>query len=131
MVDLLVTYMELREAPPGKATPLDDISLECEKLAPADYLALYRAVGEPVQWDQRLRLDAAELSRVLDDPGSRLFVLRRHGTALGMCEFAEAGQADVELVHFGLVPGAQGQGLGGFLLNSSLRGCWSSSTRRI
>lgn len=132
MPDLLVTYMEMT-APPAAivASPATDVTVDCERLSARDYLALYRAVGDAVQWDQRLRMTAVELERLLADPASHVHVLRRQGQAIGLCELFGIGDADIELVNFGLIPAAQGQGLGSFLLNHALRQSWLSSPRRI
>lgn len=133
MVDLMVTYMEMT-APPSSTpveVPAPGVAVGHERLARADYLNLYRAVGEPVQWDQRLRLGPSALDSLLDDPSNPVYVLRSQGQASGFCEFAGFGGDDVELVHFGLVPEAQGRGLGRYLLNSALRACWAASPRRV
>lgn len=133
MVDLIVTYMEMT-APPSPVSielPAPDAAVSLEQLAAADYLALYRAIGEPVQWDLRLRLEPSALDHLLDDPSNPVFVLRWQGRAAGFCEFAGFGGDDVELVHFGLVPEAQGRGLGRYLLDCALRACWAVSPRRV
>lgn len=133
MVDLIVTYMEMT-APPSSTpvtAPAPDAAVSREQLAGADYLVLYRAVGEPVQWDQRLRLQPTALDSLLGDPSNPVYVLRSQGQASGLCEFAGFGGDDVELAHFGLVAEAQGRGLGRYLLDSALRACWALSPKRV
>jgi GNAT superfamily N-acetyltransferase len=102
-----------------------------ERLDSASYISLYRAVGEPVQWDQRLRMAAADLERLLALPSTQIHVLRVDGVAAGLCEYNGVGQPDVELVHFGLVPAFHGRRLGPFLLDHALRAVWSHAPQRV
>jgi GNAT superfamily N-acetyltransferase len=133
LVDLLVTYMEMRQANPAPARvkPAAGASVALERLDSASYISLYRAVGEPVQWDQRLRMAAGDLERLLALPSTHIHVLRVEGVAAGLCEFNGVGQPDVELVHFGLVPAFQGRRLGPFLLDRALRAVWSHAPQRV
>lgn len=133
MVDLLVTYMEMTAPPPGDAfaAPAPGAMVAHETLDIAGYVSLYRAVGEPVQWDQRLRIGSGELERLLALASTHIHVLRVDGEAAGLCEFNGVGQADVELAHFGLIPRFQGRKLGPFLLDRSLRAAWSHRPRRL
>lgn len=125
--------MELtRQPPPAPPSPFPGrTSVAHERPAITDYLDLYAAVGTPVNWDQRLRMPRTALQALLDDDSTRLFVLRLDATAVGMCEFVSVLDAEVELTNFGLVPAAQGKGLGPFLLRTALNYVWSASTRRI
>ena len=133
MVDLLVTYMEMTGQPPSAplAAPLPDAEVSRETLDLSSYISLYRAVGEPVQWDQRLRMPREELETLLADASTHIHVLRVGGEAAGFCEFNGAGQPVVELVHFGLVPAFQGRRLGPFLLDRSLRAAWLLRPERL
>ena len=133
MVDLLVTYMEMTEPPPAapKSSPDSSLRVERERLGRTDYMTLYRAVGEPLQWDERLRVEPETLDRLLTVPSTHILVLRLNGEAIGFCEFARVGEPEVELVHFGLVPAAQGKGFGPYLLDHALRRCWQHSPNRI
>ncbi len=133
MIRLLVTYME-QTAPPAGAdlpSPVTGASIARERPDADDYLRLYRSVGTPLQWDERLKMPRDELSSFLRRPSTALYILREDGQALGLCEFEGVGSSDVELKHFGLIPGAQGRGLGPCLLNSALRAIWSHGPDRI
>jgi len=132
MVEVLVTYMELVAAPqPISMGQPDGVAIARERPSVDDYLSLYRAVGEPVQWDQRLRMPIDDLSALLAAPSTFVFVLRVNGRPVGLCEFEGVGGPSVELAHFGLVPEAQGRGLGRLLLNRALSDVWTHSPRRI
>lgn len=133
MVDLMVTYLEMTTPPAGaaKLSSLPGFAVEQARMGRDAYLALYRRVGEPFQWDQRLRMEPGALDQHLAYPSTHIYTLRNGDEAAGLCEFSGVGQEDVELANFGLVPGMQGKGLGGFFLDSALRDCWRHAPKRI
>ncbi|MBT1154226.1 GNAT family N-acetyltransferase [Aminobacter anthyllidis] len=133
MVDLLVTYMEMTEAPVGEPfpAPAPDARVSREHPDRPDYLTLYRAIGEPLQWDHRLRMPSDELQALLGDRATHVYVLRVDGQVAGLCEFIGIGGADVELTNFGLIPQFQGRRLGPYLLDCSLRLIWSLAPSRV
>src|SRR5262249_47388047 len=99
-------------------------SIAAEKLPVEEYLDLYRRVGEPLRWDQRLTMPRPELIRLLQSASSQIYVLRdSDGRALGLCEF-ERRLPEIELKNFGLLPLAQGKGLGTWLLRTALQHEW-------
>jgi GNAT superfamily N-acetyltransferase len=127
-----VTYMELREvpAPPIERCGVERIALE--RLSLDEYLKLYRSVGEPLRWDQRLHMPEIDLGALLAGDLLRIYVLRNsRGHALGFCEFDLGAFPEIELKNFGLIPGAQGGGLGPWLLAVALDDVWQSSPTRI
>ncbi len=129
---LRVTYMELRESPPPPTQRLCTERIAREILANSDYLALYRQVGEPLRWDQRLLMPEADLGALLGGGCLHVYVLRNaQGDALGFCEFDRSAFPEIELKNFGLIPAAQGRGLGPWLLSVALREEWQSSPKRI
>lgn len=133
MVQLLVTYMEMRAPPTGEPLlpPFEDAALAPERLAAEEFLSLYRAVGDPLRWDQRLRMPPDDLDAFLSSPSSALYILRLEGRAVGLCEFDRADTADIELTHFGLIPEVQGKRLGPFLLDGALRAIWDRAPDRV
>ena len=133
MVDLLVTYMEMTGPPaaPEVAKPVHGAEVGREILSRDDYLNLYRAVGDAVQWDQRLLMSPTDLDAFLAGAANRIFVLRLGNQAVGLCEFDGSGGAEVELTNFGVIPEVQGRGLGPYLLDRALRSIWSEGARRV
>ncbi|MEX2296505.1 MAG: GNAT family N-acetyltransferase [Dongiaceae bacterium] len=133
MVDLLVTYLEMTAPPPAPAldAPVPGAAIAREQLDPDSYLALYRTVGEAVQWDDRLRMTRAALDTFLRDPATHIYVLRLNGIAVGLCELDGVGEPETELTNFGLVPDAQGRKLGPWLLDHALRAAWGYKPHRI
>lgn len=76
-------------------------------------------------------MPAGALDDLLADEGMHLYILRVTGVASGLCEFVGVGGDAVELANFGLIPAAQGRGLGSFLLNTALSACWAFAPSRI
>lgn len=107
-----VSYLELIQSPGPIRTHLGDERVSQERLCVDEYLGLYRRVGKPLRWDQRLKMTRSELIRLLESDRSQIYVLRDcRGEALGFCEF-ERSLPEIELKNFGLVATAQGKGLG-------------------
>ena len=127
-----VSYLELRTAPAAPAERAGAERIALEKLSRADYLRLYQDVGAPVRWDQRLQMPAPELERLLDSERLHLYLLRSGaGEAIGLCEFDRGEFPNIELKNFGVVPAAQGRGLGRWLLSVALSAEWSAGATRI
>jgi ribosomal protein S18 acetylase RimI-like enzyme len=126
-----VSYLELAEAPAPIQTHVGEERIVKETLPISEYLDLYARVGQPLRWDQRLKMPRSELSLLLESERSQLYVLRdSRSEALGFCEF-ERCLPDIELKNFGLVPEAQGKRLGQWLLRTALHHEWKLRPRRI
>jgi ribosomal protein S18 acetylase RimI-like enzyme len=127
-----VRYMEQRTAPMPELAASAAAVIAVERPGSAEYLALYRRVGEPVHWDQRLRMPLGELEGLLAGNDLRIYVLRSAaGLSLGLCEFNRSGFPDIELKNFGIAPEAQGRGLGRHLLAAALAQEWQAGLQRI
>jgi ribosomal protein S18 acetylase RimI-like enzyme len=127
-----VSYLELRAPPAPEAAAAVAASVALERLSSAEYLALYRRVGGPVRWDQRLLMPLNELEALLAGDDLRTYVLRSPaGEAIGLCEFDRSGFPDIELKNFGVVPESQGRGLGRRLLAAALAQEWRADLQRI
>src|SRR5215475_11940796 len=133
MVELLVTYMEMTAPPAGPALPppLPEAAVARETLRRPEYLRLYREVGEGLQWDLRLGVADAALDRFLADPATDIHLLRLDGAPAGFCEMDRTALPEVEIVHFGLLPSAQGNRLGPYLLDRALRAVWQEAVQRV
>lgn len=130
MTLLRVTYMELRERPPPPPQRPERIALE--NLSLQDYLALYRSVGAPLGWDQRLQMPEKDLAALLNSGSLSIYVLRdAHTQPLGFCELDRHAPHNIEIKNFGLIPRAQGHGLGSWLLRTAIHQAWQPNTQRI
>lgn len=131
-MNLSVTYMQLLQAPSVPAGAAGSETMAPERLTREAYLALYRKVGAPVRWDQRLSMSDAELDAMLAGESCRIYVARDiQGNALGFCEFDRREFPSIELKNFGMVPEAQGRGIGPRLLAVALHQEWQSIPYRI
>jgi GNAT superfamily N-acetyltransferase len=129
---LRVTYLEQREPAPPPALYWGSERVTVERMLRPDYLALYLRVGAPLRWDERSNMPPGDLDALLTGGSLQLYVLRDlRGEALGFCEFDRCGFPHIELKNFGLVPEAQGRGLGPWLLATALHGEWRSNPDRI
>jgi len=127
-----VTYLEQKAPPSLPALYWGSERIAVERLSRDDYLMLYRRVGAALHWDQRLSMPAAELEACLSDGTLQLHVLRdAGGEALGFCEFDRSRFPEIEIKNFGLVPEAQGRGLGPWLLATALQVVWRTQPERI
>jgi ribosomal protein S18 acetylase RimI-like enzyme len=104
----------------------------------AEYRALYDAVGRAHRWRDRLAWSDAQLAEWLERPEVAVRVLERRDAAdperwspVGYYELARHSDGAVELVYFGLVPEAQGVGLGRALLTHAARAAWAMDARRV
>lgn len=130
--NLRVHYLQLTRAPAPITTRSGPERVAAERLPLDDYLALYRNVGAPLRWDQRLRIPREELSALLQSTHLQIYVLRDAADqALGFCEFDRSGFPHIELKNFGLIPQGQGRGLGPWLLAVALHQEWQLGPMRI
>ncbi len=73
-----------------------------------------------------------ELEALLAGDCLRIYVLRNAaGEAIGLCEFDRGSFPEVELKNFGIIPEAQGRGLGRRLLATALAREWETGLQRI
>lgn len=122
---LRVNYLELTQAPAAIPEHVGDERVGLETLGLREYLEIYRRVGEPLRWDQRLNMPREELAALLQAERTRIYVLRdAAGIAQGLCELDRKQWPEIELKNFGLTPQAQGRGLGTWLLRTALHGEW-------
>ena len=142
------TYLELRR-PAGwtdaAADGATDAALDVRRAArptPAEYRALYAAVGRDYHWRDRDGWSDARLGQHLDDPRVSLWVLREDGATAGYFELVQQASpappgapdavgCEVELLYFGLVPGFHGRGLGRRLLERAIAEAWRLGAERL
>ncbi|GAB6853593.1 hypothetical protein JCM15831A_06170 [Asaia astilbis] len=125
-----VTFLErLRPPGPGRIIWPEGYRLERWHPDTLDYLALYRLVGAPHCWWMRYMMPEKKLLRIISSP--KTFICRLLGPE-GVAGFFELDLAKAEtpyLSYLGLVPAAQGKGLGKNLLKAAIRQAWQKETR--
>lgn len=84
------------------------------------YRALFRAVGADWLWFSRLRMDDAELGRILGDEAVLAFVVSDDDREAGLLELDFRNPDAPELAFCGLLPDAVGRGLGRMAIAEAL-----------
>jgi len=130
----VITYLEMTEPPSAVPPRLPHPGLRIERLQPVPvdlYRRLYRAVGEPWLWWERLVWSDEELAEQLSAPGIEVHALWSGNQPAGYFELDRRQPGDVEIVYFGLVPEAIGQGMGRWFLAETIRAAWTPEARRV
>src|SRR4051812_19374566 len=99
------THLEMRDRSALRAAtrPDIDVSLEQEHVSPAEYRALYSAVGHDWHWFDRLVVPDEELAAYFASPDVQVWVLRVSGDVAGYFELKRHDGERVEIVYFGLL----------------------------
>ncbi|MBK8907232.1 MAG: GNAT family N-acetyltransferase [Rhodospirillales bacterium] len=130
----VVTYLETT-APPriiGEPPAPPGAAIERLETVPVSlYRDLYRRVGEAWLWWEQLQVPDDELAARLRDPAVEVFMFRRSGDVIGYAELDRREPNAVEIVFFGLVPEAIGQGLGRFFFARMQEIAWQSDPHRV
>jgi GNAT superfamily N-acetyltransferase len=130
----VVTCLEMLERPASRpTTPFPPgVSLSpLDRSDPAIYRALYRKIGEDWLWYSRLVMPDDALRAILDDPCVVILVLGKDEEDIGLLELDFRQDGVCELVFFGLVATAIGQGLGRALMDAALDRAWSQPISRF
>lgn len=130
----LVTFLEMT-APPARAarpTPEGYALQRVERWSTEEFRRLYVEIGWEWLWTSRLLLSEEELVARLHQPGTEAYVPVRDGRATGILEMDFSAGPEVEISFFGLVPGAIGGGIGGWLMDEAIRLAFARpATRRL
>lgn len=133
-IDVTVTFLEMH-APPSYYPPAPynrQIALLRTKEIPLHfYRYLMDRVGRKWHWVKALRLDDEELSAGLHREDRDIRILYLDGAPAGIFDIKPNLPDEAELVYFGLVDHATGQGLGRWFLGSAISACWSHGPKRV
>ncbi len=133
-------FLEMREraalrpaAPPGRPLELRPAVVP----SPEFSRFLYTAVGGDWYWTDRLAWTYADWQRWLERPDLSTWVALQEGTPAGYAELevqrgaGTAGEIEVEISAFGVLPRFRGAGVGAWLLTEVLRRAWALDPRRV
>lgn len=129
-----VTHLAMDRAPakPLPAPPSPTISFALRPdITLADYLRLYRAIGDDWLWWGRLIHDEAAQAEILASPETEIYVADDAGEPIGLAELDRRPAPDIELRYFGVIPTRVGGGLGGYMLAHVLAAAWRHEPRRV
>ncbi len=118
----IVTYLEMRSRPRlrrlAKPPGWSFVRLNSDR---GRYRAIFRRVGEPWLWFSRTVMSDAALAGILADERVEAFALNDGANDIGLLELDFRGRGDCELMYFGVVPEAIGQGAGRLMMNEAIR----------
>ena len=93
---------------------------------------MYLAVGEQWTWHDKRDWSLDQWREYLEHHSVRTWLLSDlNGTEYGYFELAVAGLPEIEIMYFGLLPHAIGQGLGGSLLGEALNTAFDIGAKRV
>ncbi|WOI54663.1 GNAT family N-acetyltransferase [Parvularcula sp. LCG005] len=133
-ISVKITYLEAIKPPPGNppAPPAGKVALMVADDMPLSYYRyLFDAVGRPHKWVSRRYLDDEDLARRINALGVRIYVLYKDGWPAGYAELNLSDPTDIDFKFFGLVPEAQGYGLGPWFFHEVLMMAWASGPKRV
>ena len=128
------TYLEMTEPEalqPTETKPRPFDLVRAEIPCPELNRFLYTAIGADWVWYSRLPWDYDRWLKYLDRAELETWVAYVSGTPAGYFELERQAADNVEIVHFGLLPGFIGQGLGAPLLTETIRRAWDMGTQRV
>lgn len=127
-----VTYLEMTSNPNVEQPDLKPFELrKISNIDVASYLDIYKAVGRDYLWNYRGGQSADEIERILNAPSTRIYLLYQGSAVVGMAELEVKNSKDVELVHFGLIPGLLHQGIGRKFLQNMIHLVWNTEVDRM
>jgi GNAT superfamily N-acetyltransferase len=105
--------------------------MRAERPPLAFYRFLFNGVGEPHRWISRRYLSDDELRRHVHDPESYIYVLYADGSPVGFGEIDGRKPKRASIKFFGLLPEAQGQGLGRWFFREMTDLAWQLGRGRV
>ena len=135
-VDVTRTYLSLDTPAQFRSSTrnpdVQDLTLVRHHPCPADvYRGLYKEVGEPWFWHDRLEWSDEELTTHLAKPTVRVWEAFADGASAGYFELVRHPDGSVEIAYFGLRPAFIGRRLGGWLLTRAVEEGWRLGARKV
>ena len=127
------TYLEQTERPHREVLwPDAGWSLTRLTSCPAVfYRFLYREVGRPWHWIDRLPWTDERIRAHLATPGLEIWLLTHAGAPAGFAELSRAADGSVEISYFGLLPEFLGRRVGRPFLAAVVERAWDAGATRV
>jgi GNAT superfamily N-acetyltransferase len=133
-VEVKRTYLEMARPedlrPAGSGDPRARIERAIDP-PPSFYRYLYREVGRPWHWVDRLGWTDEDARSHLARPGVRLWVMYLEGSPAGYFELQSHDDGSVEIAYLGLLPERVGRGLGKLLMTAAVEEAWRAGANRV
>jgi len=133
-IEVVRTYLELLERPAANSDISWPNGITLTREAPCSVAlarSLYAAVGRIYHWYDRDAWTDERLEAQMADPNVAVWVLRDAARPIGYFELAAGSDSSVEIAYFGLIPAAQGRGLGKRLLEAAIRAGFDTPASRV
>lgn len=105
--------------------------MRAEKPAAGFYRFLFNTIGEPHRWISRRYIPDRELMRHIHDDDVHIYVLYAEGSPVGFGEVDGRRTDHASIRFFGLLPEAQGQGLGRWFFREVTELAWQLGRPRV
>lgn len=131
---VVVTRLEMTAPPvrPPMPAPLAKLALiHAERPTLSYYRYLFKAVGAPWLWADRLRMGDEALTARIQDERTALYVLYDAGVPAGFGELFARNAETTEIVYFGMMPDFTGRRFGPYLLDHIVRMAWIAGPQRL
>lgn len=133
-VEVKRTYLQMTR--PDELRPIrsDD---PCVRIEPAVdcpasfYRYLYREVGRPWHWLDRLGWSEEEIRAHLAKPDVAVWVMYHRGSPAGYFELQRHEDGSTEIAYLGLLPEFVGRGLGKPLMTAAVEQAWAGGAHRV
>ena len=122
------TYLEMgspEALKPSSRAPEDVRMVKVDTPSPELNRFLYSAVGGAWHWRDRLPWTRTRWMEWLERPEVETWVAYRAGAPAGYFELEGQDGDAVEIAYLGILPGFEGQGLGGYLVTQAVRRAFS------
>lgn len=132
--DVVITYLRQQQRPryAPQAKPPGKLSILRAEHPPVHfYRYLYDLVGRPWNWVTRKKLSDADLSAIIHDPRTHLYILYAGGVPAGMSEIDAMRPPVTEIRFFGLAPDFIGKGYGRYFLSNAIDLAWATSPSEV
>lgn len=133
-IKVTITYLE-QTAPPrisSLARPaLQMAIMKCHEPPATFYRYIYNAVGGPHKWVSRRYLGDKELAALITNHTTEIYILYKEGWPAGFAEIDNADQDKPAIRFFGLIPEAQGLGLGRWFFYEILGMIWAKGPQSV
>lgn len=131
-----VTIRYLEQTAPRAQTPLPRPGralalMRAERPHPNYYRFLFNGVGEEHRWVSRRYMNDAELRRHTDDTDVHIYILYAEGSPVGFGEVDARTPSRAVIKFFGLMPYAQGEGLGRWFFREVTELAWQLRRGRV
>lgn len=132
--DVTITYLEQTSRPnlPQPLPPKYKTALlEAMDIPISFYRYMFDQVGAPHKWVSRRYLTEQQLDKFIHRPDTSIFILYKDGWPAGFCELFSREDRAIEIKFFGLVPDAQGLGLGHWFFHEMMSRAWARDPKRV